>query len=466
MAQLLEEFRRRESTSEQLVTSLIARIDEREPAVHAWAHLDRAQALERARNADRHIRAGKTGELLGIPVGIKDVIDVHGMPTGRGSPLFAGRQPECSATIVERLERAGGFVLGKTVTAEFAYLHPGPTRNPWNPAHTPGGSSMGSAAAVADGMVPAAIGTQTNGSVIRPAAFCGCVGYKPSQGLLPRTGVQPLSPTLDQLGIFTRSVPDAAIVAGALIGHDPKDPLSLSDMSLSQNDFVLRSRYQPPRLAVVRSPVWHLAEPAQRQRFEENLAALRAAGALVEDLDLGSAFEIAHETLRIIMFAEGAVTFAKLHAQQRDQLSPELNQLIEEGSRLRATRFEGGARAAPTAAHRAVTAHAVVRRRRHAAGARRGAGHVRSHRRPLLLHDLDPVRCAGRHHSGRSGPAGSATRTAIGRPLSRRPIAVVGGAMVRAGDRPAGTHAGLTGPGTAGISGKLIHPSPSGRRRG
>ncbi|MEK6771048.1 MAG: amidase [Pseudomonadota bacterium] len=340
VAQLLEEFRRRESTSEQLVTSLIARIDEREPAVHAWAHLDRAQALERARNADRHIRAGKTGELLGIPVGIKDVIDVHGMPTGRGSPLFAGRQPECSATIVERLERAGGFVLGKTVTAEFAYLHPGPTRNPWNPAHTPGGSSMGSAAAVADGMVPAAIGTQTNGSVIRPAAFCGCVGYKPSQGLLPRTGVQPLSPTLDQLGIFTRSVPDAAIVAGALIGHDPKDPLSLSDMSLSQNDFVLRSRYQPPRLAVVRSPVWHLAEPAQRQRFEENLAALRAAGALVEDLDLGSAFEIAHETLRIIMFAEGAVTFAKLHAQQRDQLSPELNQLIEEGSRLRATRFE------------------------------------------------------------------------------------------------------------------------------
>ena len=340
VAQLLEEFRRRESTSEQLVTSLIARIDEREPAVHAWAHLDRAQALERARNADRHIRAGKTGELLGIPVGIKDVIDVHGMPTGRGSPLFAGRQPECSATIVERLERAGGFVLGKTVTAEFAYLHPGPTRNPWNPAHTPGGSSMGSAAAVADGMVPAAIGTQTNGSVIRPAAFCGCVGYKPSQGLLPRTGVQPLSPTLDQLGIFTRSVPDAAIVAGALIGHDPKDPLSLSDMSLSQTDFVLRSRYQPPRLAVVRSPVWHLAEPAQRQRFEENLAALRAAGALVEDLDLGSAFEIAHETLRIIMFAEGAVTFAKLHAQQRDQLSPELNQLIEEGSRLRATRFE------------------------------------------------------------------------------------------------------------------------------
>ncbi|MEK7735160.1 MAG: amidase [Pseudomonadota bacterium] len=340
VAQLLEEFRRRESTSEQLVTSLIARIDEREPAVHAWAHLDRAQALERARNADRHIRAGKTGELLGIPVGIKDVIDVHGMPTGRGSPLFAGRLPECSATIVERLERAGGFALGKTVTAEFAYLHPGPTRNPWNPAHTPGGSSMGSAAAVADGMVPAAIGTQTNGSVIRPAAFCGCVGYKPSQGLLPRTGVQPLSPTLDQLGIFTRSVPDAAIVAGALIGHDPKDPLSLSDMSLSQTDFVLRSRYQPPRLAVVRSPVWHLAEPAQRQRFEENLAALRAAGALVEDLDLGSAFEIAHETLRIIMFAEGAVTFAKLHAQQRDQLSPELNQLIEEGSRLRATRFE------------------------------------------------------------------------------------------------------------------------------
>ncbi|OGI41376.1 MAG: hypothetical protein A2140_08175 [Candidatus Muproteobacteria bacterium RBG_16_62_13] len=337
---LLEELRLRESTSEQLMTSLIARIDSREPAVHAWAHFDRAQALERARSADRHIRAGKSGELLGIPVGIKDVIDVHDMPTARGSPLFAGRIPERSATIVDRLEHAGGFVMGKTVTAEFAYLHPGPTRNPWNPAHTPGGSSMGSAAAVADGMVPVAIGTQTNGSVIRPAAFCGCVGYKPSQGLLPRTGVQPFSPTLDQLGIFTRSVPDAAIVTGALIGFDPKDPMSLSDMSLSPTDFMLRSQYQPPRLAVVRSPVWHLAEPTQRQRFEENVNALRAAGASVEDLDLGSAFETAHEALRIIMFAEGAVTFAKLHAQHSARLSPELNQLIEEGSRLRATRFE------------------------------------------------------------------------------------------------------------------------------
>jgi Asp-tRNA(Asn)/Glu-tRNA(Gln) amidotransferase A subunit family amidase len=340
VSQLLEEFRRGESTSEALVKTLIERIDRREPVVRAWAHIDRAYALERARSADRHIRAGKHGELAGIPVGIKDIIDVHGMPTACGSPLFAGRQPDRSATIVERLEHAGGFVLGKTVTAEFAYLHPGPTRNPWNPAHTPGGSSMGSAAAVADGMVPAAIGTQTNGSVIRPAAFCGCVGYKPSQGLLPRTGVRPLSPTLDQLGVFTRSVPDAAVITSALIGHDPKDPESLSDMSLSPADFVLRSRYQPPRLAAVRSPAWHLAEPAQRQRFEENLQALRDAGAIVKELDLGSAFETAHETLRIIMFAEGAVTFAKIHAQHRDRLSPELNQMVEEGSRLRATRFE------------------------------------------------------------------------------------------------------------------------------
>jgi len=337
---LLEELRLRESTCEQLVASLLERIDAHEPTLQAWAYLDRGKAMERARNADRHIRAGKEGELLGIPVGIKDIIDVRDMPTRHGSLLYTDKPAEHSATIVERLEHAGGFAMGKTVTAEFAFLSPGPTRNPWNPAHTPGGSSMGSAAAVADGMVPAAIGTQTNGSVIRPAAFCGCVGYKPSQGLLPRTGVQPLSPTLDQLGVFTRSVPDAAIVTGALIGHDPSDPASLSDMSLSSTDFFLRSRYQPPRLAAVRSPAWHLAEPAQRECFEKNIASLRAAGAIVDELDLGSAFETAHETLRIIMYAEGAITFAKIQAEHRGRLSDELNRLIDEGARLRATRFD------------------------------------------------------------------------------------------------------------------------------
>jgi Asp-tRNA(Asn)/Glu-tRNA(Gln) amidotransferase A subunit family amidase len=319
-------------TSEAYAAALLGRIARLESRLHAFAWLDPEAALERARAADRHRAAGqRLGLLHGIPVGIKDIMDVAGLPTGMGTPVFEGRVARRSAAVVERLGMEGGFALGKTVTAELAYFAPGPTRNPWNAAHTPGGSSMGSAAAVAAGMLPLALGTQTNGSVIRPAAFCGCVGFKPSAGLIGRSGVQPFSPTLDQLGVFARSVEDVALATAALMGRDREDPASVSEEGLRTELWPLKPPLQQPRLAAVRSPVWHLAEPAQRERFAQDLERLRAAGAALEEIELPEEFASAHDVQRTIMYAEGARSLVDIQARHRERLSAVLNSLIDEG---------------------------------------------------------------------------------------------------------------------------------------
>ena len=201
-------------SSEQLVEACLARIHEVDERVQAWAFLDPDYALARARAADAWCSEGKpTGPLHGVPVGIKDIFDTADMPTENGSVLYAGRTPSRDATAVARLRAAGAVIMGKTVTTEFAYFTPGKTRNPHNREHTPGGSSSGSAAAVAAGMVPLALGSQTNGSTIRPAAFCGVVGFKPTHGLISRCGVLTLSRTLDHVGLFARSIDDVALLA-------------------------------------------------------------------------------------------------------------------------------------------------------------------------------------------------------------------------------------------------------------
>ncbi len=206
---------------ERDVQACLARIEDREAAVGAWAFLDRELALAQARALD----AGSTrGPLHGLPVGIKDIIATADMPTEYGSPIYAGHRPAWDAACVSAIRAAGGVVMGKTVTAEFAASHPGKTRNPHNLAHTPGGSSSGSAAAVADGMVPLALGTQTGGSVIRPASFCGVVGYKPSFGLVSRHGVKPLSESLDTVGVFARSVRAAGLLAGVIARRQGRVP--------------------------------------------------------------------------------------------------------------------------------------------------------------------------------------------------------------------------------------------------
>ena len=210
-------------TSADYTRSCLQRIWQEEDRVQAWQWLDHERAMELSEKADRRKSEGKeSAPLHGLPLGIKDIFDTRGIPTELGSPLFKGNVPQASAQVVEKLEQAGGFVMGKTVTAEFAFLTPGKTRNTWNPAHTPGGSSSGSAAAVSAGFVPAALGTQTNGSIIRPAAFCGVVGYKPSQGTISNHGTLDYSPTLDQSGVFTRSVRDAAWVTSCIAETDRK----------------------------------------------------------------------------------------------------------------------------------------------------------------------------------------------------------------------------------------------------
>jgi len=316
-------------SSEALTRALLERIHAYEDRVQAFQWIDSSRALDLACRADERRRSGAPiGPLHGIGIGIKDIVETRYIPTTMGSAIFEGFVPERSATVVRRLEAADAFVMGKTVTSEFAFFTPGKTRNPWNPAHTPGGSSSGSAAAVAMGFVPAAIGTQTNGSVIRPAAFCGVVGYKPTAGLIPLDGIHPFSPSLDQVGVFARSVPDAAFLAAVLEKRDPY-PASGSKNSVICGDVAPMAC--PPRLAAVRSPVWHLADQNTRDHFLALVERLRAAGATVEERELPRTFERAHAVHRTIMYAEGAKGFAELQRHHRRRISPRLNGLIDEG---------------------------------------------------------------------------------------------------------------------------------------
>lgn len=216
-------------SSVDLVTSCLARIDETDGAIHAWAYLDRDGALAQAAECDRIRKAGLgTGPLHGIPVGLKDIIDTADMPTQRGTPIFEGRQTDTDARIVEHLREAGAVIMGKTVTTEMAFVHANETRNPHNPDRTPGGSSSGSAAAVAACHVPLAIGTQTNGSVIRPASFCGTFGFKPTRGVISRTGVLQTSVSLDQVGCFGRTLADVALLTDVIGSYDQTDACSFA----------------------------------------------------------------------------------------------------------------------------------------------------------------------------------------------------------------------------------------------
>jgi Asp-tRNA(Asn)/Glu-tRNA(Gln) amidotransferase A subunit family amidase len=315
-------------TSEELTGALLNRIQKHEERVRAFKWIDFERALALSRKADEKSRSGApVGPLQGTGIGIKDIIETENIPTTMGSEIYKDFIPGRSSELIRRLEVAGAFVLGKTVTSEFAFFTPGKTRNPWNTAHTPGGSSSGSAAAVAMGFIQGAVGTQTNGSVIRPAAFCGIVGYKPTAGIIPLDGIHPFSPSLDQVGVFTRSVPDAALLAASL---QTKDPFSAgSDNPVIQYD--LKPISFPPRLAALRSPVWHYAEKYAIEHFLLLAERLRAAGAVVEEMELPEQFGKAHAVHRTIMYAEGAKTFAELQRSHRNRISDRLNGLIDEG---------------------------------------------------------------------------------------------------------------------------------------
>ncbi|MCV3273109.1 amidase [Roseobacter sinensis] len=255
--------------SVQLVNSCLDRIAETDGDVKAWAHLDPEAALAQAAACDRHRQAGlATGPLHGLPVGLKDIIDTADMPTQRGTPIFAGRQPDEDARVVEMLREAGAVIMGKTVTTELAFMHPSVTRNPMNAEHSPGGSSSGSAAAVAAGHVPLAVGTQTNGSVIRPASFCGTFGFKPTRGTIPRTGVLQTSKSLDQLGTFARTLEDAALLADAMAGYDQRDSESFAH---ARPDMAAGTRATPPMepdLVWLNLPFYDRLSEAARDGFD------------------------------------------------------------------------------------------------------------------------------------------------------------------------------------------------------
>jgi Asp-tRNA(Asn)/Glu-tRNA(Gln) amidotransferase A subunit family amidase len=301
-----------------LTQSLLDRIDATDANVQAWAWLDREHALAAARTLDARRKGGGRSRLEGVPIGVKDIVATAGMPTQMGSPIYAGAIPARDAECIARLDRAGGMVLGKTVTTEFAFMQPGKTRNPWNAACTPGGSSSGSAAAVALGQVPAAIGTQTNGSVIRPAAYCGVVGFKPGKDLLPFAGVYRFSPTMDTLGVFARTVADCALLAGVLAADTAMPPRSEASEGA-------------PVLAFVTEFPWVTTSSEQRDALDTAADALRSAGARVTAATLPAACHDAPMQHRCIALHEAVRELGTLQDRERGRMSAKLNAALDEG---------------------------------------------------------------------------------------------------------------------------------------
>ena len=341
LCEAVADIREGRISSVELVAACLDRVAEVEPDVQAWAFLDRDHALSQAQALDQHRALGKAlGPLHGVPIGIKDIFDTSDYPTELGSPLWAGRMPRSDAAAVARLREAGAVIMGKTVTTEYAYFHPGKTRNPHDRERTPGGSSSGSAAAVAAHMVPGAIGSQTNGSTIRPAAYCGIVGFKPTHGLIPRSGALLLSRTLDQVGVFARTVEDAALLAETLVGFDAGDA---DTRPVARPPFVAVAASEPPlppRFAFVKSPAWEYAEPVTREAFAELVEVL---GEAVAEVDLGESFARAIEFHRMVMEVEMAHNLHRDYETGRDQLSGRLRELIERGRTHRAVDYTGAA---------------------------------------------------------------------------------------------------------------------------
>jgi Asp-tRNA(Asn)/Glu-tRNA(Gln) amidotransferase A subunit family amidase len=324
---LAAELRSGGLTALALTTACLDRIEARESEIRAWAYLDPASALAQAHAADARRATGeKLGALHGLPVGVKDIIDTADMPTEYNSPI--------DATLVTRLRSAGAIILGKTVTSEFAVYTPGPTRNPHDLSRTPGGSSSGSAAAVAAGMTPLALATQTNGSTIRPASFCGIVGYKPSLGLLPRTGVLKQSTMLDQPGLMARDVGDAALIADALMGADALDEQSLSASSSSLLSATTMGA--TPRFAFVRGPYWARADGSTQAAVASFASSL---GSAVVSIDLPPAFDDAESLHSVIMNAGIAESCQEDYRRSKALMSDILRGIIEAGQRLSAVDF-------------------------------------------------------------------------------------------------------------------------------
>ncbi len=334
-----------------LVEACLGRIDVCEEQVQAWVAVDRSGALETARRLDVEAREGRLrGPLHGVPVGLKDIIHAAGLKTTAGARGFADTAPREDAPCVARLRAAGAVILGKLQTTEFAFSDPAVTRNPWHADRTPGGSSAGSAAAVAARMVPAALGSQTVGSVLRPAAFCGVVGLKPTYGRVSRRGVVPLAWSLDHVGVFARSVADAALVMSVVAGHDPADPGSAIAPPPDVAALVAAPPARSPRFGLIGEPFLARATPEARAHLGEVARRLEARGAHVEPVRLPSLVGALYSAVITVSRAEAGAAHADLHRRHADAYRPriragiELGQCIPADVYLRAQRIRRQAR--------------------------------------------------------------------------------------------------------------------------
>ena len=325
-------------TSVDLVKACLKRIEDTDGQLHAWAYLNPELALAQAADLDQiRLNGRPLGPLHGVPVGLKDIIDTKNMPTERGTAIYKGRQPDVDAGIVERLREAGAVILGKTATTEFAFVHPAKTRNPHNVEHTPGGSSSGSAAAVAAFHVPLAIGTQTNGSVIRPASFCGTFGFKPTRGVIPRRGVLQTSNSLDQVGIFARTLADAALLTDAIGFYDPTDAKSYARPRPKTVAGCAADAPVDPNFVYLDMPYYNLMANDTVAGFNEIIDVL---GGQVERIDaspnLAELVAVQHVIHEYEIIHHQGATFT----EHWDVLSTTLQPVLERARKVTATQYE------------------------------------------------------------------------------------------------------------------------------
>lgn len=330
-AQAAHLIRAREVSPVDLVQALLARSADVDQRLQAWVRRDAERALAAAQAAEQAVVAGaELPALHGVPFGAKDIFDSAGLATSAGFRPFASRTPPTDAEPVARLKRAGAILLGKMVTTQFAFADPSPTRNPWSAERTPGGSSSGSAAGVAAQLVPLAFGSQTAGSILRPAAFNGVVGFKPTYGRISKRGVFPLAWSLDHVGVLTRSVEDCGLFLSAVAGHDPLDPES-ADQPLPSID--LSAELAPPRLGLAREALQH-ATPRLREHVTSVAAKFEAAGARVEEVSLGEPLDLILAVHHVIMQTETAAVHWQLLEQHSGAYLPRLRAYVEVGSLL------------------------------------------------------------------------------------------------------------------------------------
>ena len=336
VTEMVQAIKKGEISSEELVKTYIEQIKKKEKDVEAFQFFDEELALSQAKKLDTLHQAGQHGDLHGIPVGVKDIFDTVDMPTEDGTETHKNNPSLNDCTVVSKLKQAGAVIMGKTVTTELAYYSPGKTKNPHDLSRTPGGSSSGSAAAVASHMVPLAVGSQTNGSVIRPASYCGVVGYKPTKGLISRHLVMQISRQLDQIGIFANSIEDAALISEQLIGHDKQDP----DTSLNPRPKLLSASGEKPpmepMLAYIKLPFMNKLDEDAAEGFNEVKDELKGQ---VDEIELPEGFAKIPEWHKIIMESDMATSFSEEYKSSKNKLSDKIIEAIERGMKYTSVEY-------------------------------------------------------------------------------------------------------------------------------